>query len=347
MSLTLYLLLYCVLIIAASLLGGWIPLHVRLTHARLQLANSLIGGFMLGIALLHLLPHALMFTGNPQHVMYWMVGGLLTMFLLERVFHYHQHDLPSHPPSVHDHAHAAGASAPPNDHDDCDHNHGHHHDHSHHPHADDETSPKPLEDCDETTDQHPHYERKVGLSWGGAAIGLVLHSLIGGVGLGAAMVADEQLHAEGALFWPGLAIFLVIVLHKPFDAMTLLALVTTSGGSRKAGHLINAAFSLAVPLGAALFMVGLANTDMTHSPIVANGLGFAAGVFLCIALSDVLPELHFHRHDAAKLTAALLVGLALAWAINHFEMKHHDDIHGGPSPTGVPHDHDGDGVPDH
>lgn len=334
MSVELYLLLYCLFIIAASLLGGWIPLHIRLTHSRLQIANSLIGGFMLGVALLHLLPHALMFTGNPQHVMYWMVGGLLTMFLLERVFHYHQHDLPSHPPDAHGHGHS--------------HDHAHDHSHSHqHEHANDSATPSPIADCDETTDQAPHYEKKVGLSWGGAAIGLVLHSLIGGVGLGAAMIADKNLMAGGTLLWPGLAIFLVIVFHKPFDAMTLLALVTTSGGSRKMGHLINAAFSLAVPIGAALFMVGLANTDMTHSPIVANGLGFAAGVFLCIALSDVLPELHFHRHDAAKLTVALFIGLALAWTINHFEMKHHDDIHGGPTATGVPHDHDGDGIPDH
>lgn len=347
MSLTAYLLLYCLLIIAASLLGGWIPLHIRLTHNRLQLANSLIGGFMLGVALLHLLPHALMFTGNPQHVIYWMVGGLLTMFLLERAFHYHQHDIPSHPPAAHEHGHEH-------------HTHGHAHgpacDHPDHPA---EPTPKPIDACDQTTDQAPHYEKKVKLGWGGAAVGLSLHCLIGGVGLGAAMVADHKIAGGQTLLWPGLGLFLVIMFHKPFDSMTLLALVTKSGYSRKAGHLINAAFALVVPIGAALFMIGLANTDMTHSPIVANGLGFAAGVFLCIALSDLLPELHFHRHDAAKLTIALFAGLALAWAINYFEMKHHGDMHKADDMSGIkndgsydpadypggihPHDHNRDG----
>jgi len=52
--------LYSLVIIAASVAGGLVPILVRLTHRRLQLATSAIAGFMLGVALLHLLPHALM-----------------------------------------------------------------------------------------------------------------------------------------------------------------------------------------------------------------------------------------------------------------------------------------------
>ncbi|MGB0766082.1 MAG: ZIP family metal transporter [Phycisphaeraceae bacterium] len=307
MTLIATLAIYCVLIVAASLLGGWIPLHVRLTHKRLQIANSLIGGFMLGIALLHMLPHANM-SGNPfQQLMIWAVAGVLAMFLLERFFHFHQHDLPSHPPSAHEHAPQ----------------HSHNHSHAH------DDDPADALACDESSEEVPHYEHKPGLSWSGAAIGLILHSLIAGVALGASMTSERE-HAL-----PGFALFLVILLHKPFDSMTLLALVATTGWSRKAGHIINGLFALAVPVGAAIFMLNFADEHDAHSMIVGNALAFTAGVFLCIALSDVLPELHFHQHDKVTLTAALVLGLAIAYAIAHFEMKHHDHGHGA-SPDQTP-----------
>ena len=52
--------IYCVLIVLASLAGGFVPLFVKLTHRRMQLAISFVAGLMLGIAVLHMLPHALM-----------------------------------------------------------------------------------------------------------------------------------------------------------------------------------------------------------------------------------------------------------------------------------------------
>src|SRR5262245_18869169 len=51
---------YCALIAAISLVGGWAPLAGRLTHKRLELLVSLAAGAMLGVALLHLLPHAVL-----------------------------------------------------------------------------------------------------------------------------------------------------------------------------------------------------------------------------------------------------------------------------------------------
>ena len=53
------LILYCVLIVLASLAGGLIPLLVRLTHRRMEIALSFVSGVMLGVALVHLLPGAL------------------------------------------------------------------------------------------------------------------------------------------------------------------------------------------------------------------------------------------------------------------------------------------------
>ena len=52
------LLIYCVLVIVASLIGGWLPLMIRLTHARMQVLISLVAGVMLGVGIFHMLPHA-------------------------------------------------------------------------------------------------------------------------------------------------------------------------------------------------------------------------------------------------------------------------------------------------
>ena len=67
-----------------------------------------------------------------------------------------------------------------------------------------------------------------------------------------------------------------------------------------------------IPLGVALFTIGLGQL----SPVAASGwtavaLAFSAGTFLCIALSDLLPELQFHSHDRFKLSLALLAGFCL------------------------------------
>ena len=84
--------IYCVAVVLASLAGGWLPLVVRPTHTRLQLSMSFCGGLMLGIGLLHMLPHSVAALGSLDHAVYWMMAGLLTMFLLIRAFHFHQHE---------------------------------------------------------------------------------------------------------------------------------------------------------------------------------------------------------------------------------------------------------------
>src|ERR1700749_170639 len=128
------LVIYCVFVLFASLAGGWLPIVVRLTHTRLQIAISLVAGLMLGIALLHFLPDANEQLGSLDRTVEWMLGGFLTMFFLQRFFHFHHHDLPEgdpedcchdeheHEPEPHDHSHEHG-------HDHHHHDHGHDHDH--------------------------------------------------------------------------------------------------------------------------------------------------------------------------------------------------------------------------
>src|ERR1041384_7109656 len=92
MSIALLLTFYCICVFAASLAGGALPSLIKLTHRGVQLVMSFVGGLMLGVALLHLVPHALVELGSIDGVTGWTLGGLIAMFLLIRVFHVHAHE---------------------------------------------------------------------------------------------------------------------------------------------------------------------------------------------------------------------------------------------------------------
>ena len=61
-----------------------------------------------------------------------------------------------------------------------------------------------------------------------------------------------------------------------------------------------------------LFWLVASQIDVGQSLLIGCALAFSAGLFLCIALSDLLPEVAFHSHDRGKLSAALLLGVAVA-----------------------------------
>src|ERR1035441_156747 len=87
------LVIYCVLVLLASLAGGWVLLVLRLTHARIQTAVSFVAGLMLGMALLHFIPHAFHQSHSLNQTMQWALGGFLVMFFLQRFFPHHHHDV--------------------------------------------------------------------------------------------------------------------------------------------------------------------------------------------------------------------------------------------------------------
>jgi zinc and cadmium transporter len=274
--------IYCALVIFASLAGGWLILLTKLTHARLQMAISFVAGLMLGIALLHFLPDATEQLHSQDRAVAWMLGGFLTMFFLQRFFHFHHHDLPKGDP------------------EDCEHEHGsedtHEHGHQHHAQTLAAKSAKQL-------------------SWTGTALGLTLHSLFDGMALAAAVEADAHTRFKVA----GIGVALAVILHKPFDAMAVSTLTTAGGKSKYSRHLLNALFALATPLGILLFFLGAAHFTNSNTMFLGLALAFCAGTFLCIAGSDLLPELQFHSHDRIKLSLALMAGLAIAVLIGQFE----------------------------
>jgi zinc and cadmium transporter len=299
---------YCALILVASIVGGMIPVWFQLTHRWMQFAVSFVAGVMLGIGLLHMLPHAIMdaaaaaalSSSNPDSALAGglaanqeairaailsLLAGVLAMFFIERFFSYHHHDVPNHRPV----RHAAAAQLP--------------------------IAPA---GADHSASSIQHHD----LSWSGAALGLALHSILNGVALAAAVQ-----HGSDGSWLAGFGTFLVIVLHKPFDAMTIGMLMARGGWSLPWRHTINMLFALAIPAGAMLFYFGLMSESggiaTTRQWYVACALAFSAGTFVCISLSDLLPELQFHRHDRIKLSVALVLGLAVAHAAAKLESAAH------------------------
>jgi zinc and cadmium transporter len=282
---------YCLLIIAASVLGGMIPQWFRLTHRGMQIAVSFVAAMMFGVGVLHMLAHALTEgqtaasaagVADPGSanftVLLWMVAGCVTMFFIERFFCFHHHDVESDSAGhVHEHEES------------CHHHHGH------------------------------------DVTWSGAALGLTLHSLLEGVALAASIQ-----HVHGPTRIAGLGTFLVIFLHKPFDSMTIAMLMARSGWNPRARSIVNGLFALAIPVGAALAYAGLAS-GANSGMLTAYALAFSAGTFICISLSDLLPELQFHDHDRVKLSVALLLGLALSVGVGKLESL----VHRHATPTGA------------
>lgn len=265
---------YSIGVFAAAFVGGYISTKGMMTHTRTQVVISLVAGFILGIAMFHLLPHALDLIPEPHAVekaVSSLVVGIVVMIFLLHVFHFHQHDFSAEVDDLYDH---------------------------HHSH--------------ETVHVKDH-------SLKGVAIGLGLHTVTEGAALGLTVQAvfGEQ---AGAGLLPGLGVFLAIVLHKPLDAYSILSMMRAANYSNLYCTLVNFAFALLCPVVVFLtfFMTGGVH-DWQDQSMVGYILAFAAGAFLCISLSDLLPEIQFHTHDRSKLTASLLLGLCFAFVLFYID----------------------------
>ena len=278
----------CGLIAVASVFGGFLPTLIRLTHQRMQIALSFVSGVMLGVAFFHMLPHAIMEISEQRNASGHEMDHLaINPVMLSAALGFLAMFFLERFASFHQHDVV----------EECD---AHDHDHA-----------------------HAHSHGVTPLTWSGAALGLSLHSLLEGVALASSISVASTLHPGVGL--AGLGTFLVILLHKPFDAMTLTTLLRAGKSSARKLHLVNILFALIVPIGAAIFLLKTGGGDPTFT---AYALAFSAGSFLCIAGSDLLPELHFHSHDRVRLSLALVLGLGIAWGIGNLESMSHSDEHG-------------------
>lgn len=284
MAPTTILLIYCVLIFCASMLGGGLAHMFRMTHLRTQILMSGVGGLMLGVALLHLLPHAAEILVSTPRATAWMLCGVTVMFLLIRLFHTHDHSVPVTVDG------SSGTHPTPEAHHGCQHEH-------------------PLAS-----------EPTKGLSWSGIFVGLMLHTLVDGVALASSVLADAHHH----VFWGllGLGPFLAVLLHIPLDTFTITSVMNKQGWSRQSQLLASFAFSIVCPLGAIAMTLGA--SQLASETLLGCGLAISAGFFVCIALADLLPEVAFHDHDRGKLTAMFLLGITVAIGIENLPGHSHE-----------------------
>ena len=279
---------YAAAIAAASFAGGWLPSVLAAlgsSHVRTQLTMSFVAGLILGVALYHLLPHGVARLGGVDGVDGSGGSG------------------------------GSGGSAMP----------GavetaawwavlgvalmvmllrfvHFHEH------------------DFSAEAHRGGARSS--SWIGIALGLGVHTAIEGVALGTSVLALER--AAGGLSLASGGAFLAIFLHKPLDALSITSVMRGAGASARLRLGVNALFALLCPALAFLAFWGAGLLPAAaQDAVIGRALALSAGAFLCISLSDLLPETHFHNHDRGKLAACFLAGVALSYALHLLEAEAH------------------------
>ena len=119
------------------------------------------------------------------------------------------------------------------------------------------------------------------------------------------------------------------MLHKPLDALTLSVFLKQADRSRFKRLMILIGYAAVCPITAALLLSsGINPFAWFGGHAISAALAFSTGIFLCIALSDLLPEIHFHNHDRFKMTLMLLLGVAAAYAIRSIETdSRHQHVH--------------------
>jgi zinc and cadmium transporter len=99
-------------------------------------------------------------------------------------------------------------------------------------------------------------------------------------------------------------------------------------------------FAAMVPVGAGVFL--LTSGAIAHNlqnQLTGAALAFSAGTFLFIALSDLLPEVQFHRHDRIPLSLALVAGVLLMGGIALLEEHSKGDHPPGDDAKPAVHEH--------
>ena len=302
MSDTAWLIFYCVAVLLFSMCGGYVPLVGRISHTKLQYYLSLSAGVMLGASFFHVMPDAMELAGSWFG--WWMALGVVGLFCIERFIAPHSHEVSSKLQMEHEHEPG------------CEHD-------------------------------HEHRAAPSVAGWM-AVLGLTVHTFMNGVGLAGAVQFDADKGSAGVWLLPGLALFLAIALHKPADALAISTVLSRRGVGRGKLMLVQMGFALMVPVGAAAFLLASnwieKNKDAQQhlNQLTGAALAFSAGTFLFIALSDLLPEVQFHRHDRVPLFLTLVLGVVLMGGIALLEGHDHGGHDHGDEPKAGAQDHDAD-----
>lgn len=168
---------------------------------------------------------------------------------------------------------------------------------------------------------------KHGLANGGAAIltGSFFHSLCDGVVIASSFLAD---------FRVGMAVTAAIVAHELPAQLSNYVLMLNFGMNRIQGYVVNLVALLGSLIGASLFYV-LVNESQA---ILPYALAVAAGSFIYVALSDILPRV---SKQGSKKSMLYRFGYIVFGALLAFVLVDHEHNHGPEGHAGHAHIHAG------
>ncbi len=144
---------------------------------------------------------------------------------------------------------------------------------------------------------HHHGHSSVGML---AGSGLVLHSLLDGVGIGLAFQAGTSV---------GLAVAIAVIAHDFADGFNTFTLTTMYGNAQRRALTLLGLDAIAPVVGV---MIGTAVAVPAHA--LGAYLGYFAGFLLYLATSDILPEAHA-RHPSRMTLVFTLAGAAFMWLV--------------------------------
>ena len=158
-------------------------------------------------------------------------------------------------------------------------------------------------------------------------IGDTLHNAIDGIALGAAFLIDPA---------SGIGAALAIAAHEIPQEIGDFSILLSKGMKPRRVVIVNLLSALATVVAAlATYAIGDA-TGINPAPLLA----VAAGFFIYIAASDIIPDIHEKPAREGNVQAAmLLVGVALIGMVIMLTPHSHGEEHGG--------DHDGHSHLDH
>ena len=154
-----------------------------------------------------------------------------------------------------------------------------------------------------------HRHRAVGYA---SLVGLSVHALTTGIGLAAANASGNADHAAD-LAGP---VFLAIIAHKAFESFSLMSVFQLAKFPRRRILQLLIAFSLFTPLGV---WAGTAMFSTIGPTGLAVALALAAGTFLFVCLTELLPEVFHHKEDIAVKILLLITGIALMAGVHFLE----------------------------
>jgi ZIP family zinc transporter len=145
--------------------------------------------------------------------------------------------------------------------------------------------------------RHGHGVESVGVLAGG---GLVVHSLLDGVGIGLGFQAGSAV---------GLAVAIAVIAHDFADGFNTFTITTLYGNARRRALVMLGLDAVAPVIGT---VIGSAFT--VPGDAIGIYLGYFAGFLLYLATSDILPEAHA-RHASRMTLACTLAGAGFMWLV--------------------------------